>query len=181
MGLPLKLFLTFALIGATNIGGGIAMIPMFRREIVEKRAWLTEDEIADVFSVTQCLPGIIATNVAVLVGYKQAGVRGAIAAAIGMIAPSVALILIIASFIFQFSDIPVVAHAFAGLRVCVSVLILTAVIRLRKQASADKLSIAIFAAVFMAVMLTNLPIAILVIAAGLIGISISAVRKRAAK
>jgi chromate transporter len=181
MGMPLKLFLTFAFIGATNFGGGIAMLPMFRREVVEKRDWLTEDEIADVFSIAQCLPGIIATNIAVLVGYKQAGVRGAISAAIGVIAPSVIFILLVASLIFRFSDIPVVAHAFAGLRVCVSVLILTAVVKLRKQASADKLSMVIFAVIFLAVMLTNLPIAILVVAAGLIGISISAVRKRSAK
>jgi chromate transporter len=157
------------------------MLPMFQRELVTRNNWLTDVEMTDIFSVGQCLPGVIASNAAVFVGYRQKGVIGSIAAALGVAFPSVVFILIIASLITNFADIPIVARAFAGLRVCVCVLILNTVIQLWKKAIADKLAIVIFAIVFLISVLTSLPVAILVVAAGFTGIAVSTLRKRGAK
>jgi chromate transporter len=173
----LKLFLSFAYIGAFTFGGGYSMLPMFQRELVAKRRWLTDTEMTDIFSVGQCLPGVIASNTAVCVGYKIKGTIGSIAAVLGVATPSVVFILIIAAFLSNFADYPIIQRAFAGLRVCVSVLILSSVISLWKNAIADIFAILIFVAVLAAALLTNLPVAILVAAAGAIGITISALRK----
>ena len=177
MKLHLNLFFTFAYIGATNFGGGMTMMPMFKHLLVGKRKWLTEAEMTDIFSVSQCLPGIIATNTAVFVGHKKAGITGGICAALGMVAPSVIFILLIASFINQLAEHPIAAHAFAGLRVCVSVLILSAAVKVWKVAIVDKITLVIFIVIFLAAVLTSLPIALLVIAAGIFGIAISLMRK----
>ena len=177
MKLHLNLFLTFAYIGATNFGGGMTMMPMFRHLLVGKRGWLTEEEMTDIFSVSQCIPGIIATNTAVFVGHKKAGTAGGLCAALGMAVPSVVFILLVASFINQLAENPIAAHAFTGLRVCVSVLIITAVVKLWKVAIVDKIALAIFIVVFLAAVLTSIPIALLVIAAGIFGVAITSVKK----
>jgi len=163
--------------GAFTFGGGYAMLPMFQRELVEKRGWLTEAEITEFFSVGQCLPGVIACNTAVFAGYKQKGLAGSIFAMIGVVVPSIVFILVIAAFFTRFAEIPVVSSAFTGLRVCVSVLILNTVVKLWKHSVVDKLAIVIFAVVFLVSILTNLPIALLVAAAGASGIAISSFRR----
>ena len=180
MRIYLRLFLSFAFIGAFTFGGGYSMLPMFKRELVEKRGWLTEDEVTDLFSVSQCLPGIIAANTAVFVGHRQKGTLGGIAAVLGVAFPSVAVIMLIAAFLSNFADIPVVQKAFAGLRVCVSVLILNAVFKMRKHSVIDFPSAFIFAAVFVVSVLTSLHVAIIVAAAGICGFTISAFKNRSA-
>ena len=174
----LRLFLSFAYIGAMTFGGGYSMLPMLRRELVDKRGWLTELEMTDAFSVSQCLPGVIAINTAVLAGFKQKGVIGGISAALGVAFPSIAIITVIAAFISSFGEIPLVQKAFSGLRVCVSVLIINTVITLWKKSIADVPAMLIFAAVFIISIFTALPVAALVLAAGAAGIAISSVRKR---
>jgi len=154
------------------------MLPMFQRVLVEKNRWLEEAEMTELFSVGQCLPGVIATNTAVFIGYKQRGILGSIAAVLGVAAPSIILILIIANVLSNFSGIPIVQRAFTGLRVCVSVLIFHSVIKLWKASIADKLAIIIFSLVFIVAVFTNIPIAILVVLAGLSGIAITTIRKR---
>jgi len=173
--------LTFVYIGAVSFGGGYSMLPMFQRELVEKNGWLTEEEMTDIFSVGQCLPGIIAGNTAVFVGYKQKGVAGGTAAVLGAVFPSVVFTLILAAFIANFADIPIVQSAFAGIRVAVSVLIINTVIKLWKQAIADKAAIVIFAVVFIVAVFTSLPAAALVFAAGIAGVAICSFRKERTK
>ena len=180
MKMLIKLFVAFAYIGAFTFGGGYAMLPMFRRVLVEKNGWLTDVEITDYFSVGQCLPGIIAVNTAVFAGYKQKKAPGSIAAALGAVFPSLVIIMILAAFITNFADYPMVGHAFSGIRVCVCVLIINAVVGLWKKAVVDKTALVIFCAVFIISMLTSLPVAILVIAAGLGGIAISSLRSKEA-
>ena len=177
----LKLFLTFAYIGAFTFGGGYAMLPMFHRELTVKKDWLTEAEVTDLFSISQCLPGIIATNTAVFVGHKQKGALGSIMAVLGVAFPSVVFILILAAFFSFYADIPAVSKAFVGLRVCVCVLILNAVVKLWKNSIADKLSIIVFVVVFLVSVLTSLPVALIVAASGVTGIAVSALRKRLRK
>ena len=175
----IKLLITFAYIGAFTFGGGYAMLPMFQRELIEKRHLLTESELTDLFSISQCLPGIIAVNTAAFVGYKHKGVPGGIIAAIGVILPSIVVIMLIAAFLTNFADIPAVQKAFTGLRVCVSVLIINAAIKLRKHAIVDLPTIIIFLAVFILSVFTGLHVALLVAAAGICGIVISSLRKKA--
>ena len=138
------LFLTFARIGGFTFGGGYAMLPMLQKEVVEARHWATEDELMDYYAIGQCTPGIIAVNTATFIGYKQRGILGGIAATLGVIAPSMVIITVIAAFIKGFADIPAVAQAFAGIRACVCVLIFNAVVRLGKKSLISKTAVAIF-------------------------------------
>ena len=174
----IKLLLTFAYIGAFTFGGGYAMLPMFQRELVEKNKWLSEEEMIELFSISQCLPGIIAANTAIFVGHKHKGVPGGVVSAFGVALPSLIIILILAAFLSNFADIPVVQSAFTGLRVCVSVLIINAVIKLRKHSLVDLQTSVIFIAVFLLSVYTSIPVAFLVIAAGILGVAISLTRKK---
>jgi len=155
------------------------MLPMFQRELVEKNKWLTEEELTDIFSISQCLPGIIAANTAIFVGHKQKGIMGGIVSALGVALPSVCVILLIAAFLTNFTDIPIVQKAFTGLRVCVSVLIINAVFKLRKNSIADLPSALIFIAIFLLAIFKLLPVAVLVAMAGVFGTAISMLRDRA--
>ena len=119
----LALFWTFLLIGAVSFGGGYAMIPVIEAE-VSKHGWMTTQEFTDVIAVAGMSPGPIATNSAIFVGYHTASLPGAVAATIGMVLPSLAIILIIASFFFKFHQLPIVQSAFYGLRPIITGLII---------------------------------------------------------
>lgn len=144
----LDLFLTFARIGGLTFGGGYAMMPMLQREVVDRHGWATEEDLTDYYAISQCTPGTIAVNTAIFVGYKQHGVSGGIAAALGVAFPSLVVITVIAAFLQSFSDYPVVQDAFAGVSVCVSVLILDAVSKLWRKSVVSRGTLAIFLAVF---------------------------------
>ena len=164
------LFLTFSRIGGFTFGGGYAMLPMLQKEVVEARHWATEDELMDYYAIGQCTPGIIAVNTATFIGYKQRGILGGIAATLGVIAPSMVIITVIAAFIKGFADIPAVAQAFAGIRACVCVLIFNAVVRLGKKSLISKTAVAIFCVILALSLFTDLSPALLVILAGLFGV-----------
>jgi len=153
---------------------------MFHRELIEKNKWLTEEELMDIFSISQCLPGIIAANTAIFVGYKQKGILGGIVSALGVALPSVIIILLIATFLTNFVHIPIVQRIFTGLRVCVSVLIINAVFKLRKNSVVDLPAALIFIAVFLLAVYNILPVAALVAIAGVFGTAFSLLRKRLA-
>lgn len=138
------LFLTFAKMGAITFGGGMAMLPILQREIVEKRHWATEEELADYYAIGQCTPGIIAVNTATFVGQKRGGILGGITATLGVVFPSLIIISILAGLITNFAHLTWVKNAFAGIQVCVCVLILNAVIKLLKKSVVDKRTAAIF-------------------------------------
>ena len=165
----INLFLAFAKIGAVTFGGGYAMLPILQRDIVKKHGWATDDELVDYFAIGQCTPGIIAVNTATFIGYKQKGVLGGIFATLGVIFPSIVIISVIAAFITNYADLPVVRYAFNGIRVCVCILILNAVLKLSKSSLVDKWTSGIFAVVFILSMFFNISAAILVLAAGLAG------------
>lgn len=138
------LFLTFARIGVMTFGGGYAMIPMLERELVDTHGWVSNEELMDYYAIGQCTPGIIAVNTATFVGKKLRGIVGGICATLGVIFPSLVIILLIASVLTNFSEIEAVQYAFAGIRVCVCVLIGNAVIKLYKSAVKDKAALCIF-------------------------------------
>lgn len=165
----LDLFLTFARVGGLTFGGGYAMLPMLQQEVVGKRHWATEEEIMDYYALGQCTPGIIAVNVATFIGYKNRGVIGAIAATAGMIFPSLIIITLIAAFLQNFAELELVKNAFAGIRVCVGVLVLDAVKTLWKKGVIDKATLVIAAVVFLGMLLSNISPILFVIGAGLAG------------
>ena len=165
-----ELFYTFAIVGVTTFGGGYAMLPALQREVVEKRGWATEEELMDWYAIGQCTPGVIAVNTATFAGQKQAGAAGGVAATLGVVFPSLVIITIIAAFIQGFADIPAVQHAFAGIRACVCVLILNAVVKLWKKSVIDYKTTAIFVLVFLGAILLHLSPVLFVILAAAAGI-----------
>jgi len=171
----LDLYLTFARMGALTFGGGYAMLPILQREVVENRHWATDDEIMDYYAVGQCTPGVIAINTSTFIGYKLKGIPGAIIASLGFLTPSIIIITIIAAFISNFADLAVVKNAFAGIRVCVCVLILNAIIKLFKKAVVDIPTWIIFLIVFILSVVTDLSPALFVIVAGVAGVLIKKV------
>ena len=145
----LTLFLSFARVGVMTFGGGYAMIPILEREIVDKQGWASSEELMDYYAVGQCTPGVIAVNTATFIGYKIAGKLGGVVATLGVIFPSFVIITVIAGIIQNFADIPAVKSAFAGIRVCVCVLIFNSVIKLWKGAVKDKAALALCLLVFL--------------------------------
>ena len=141
------LFITFAEIGVMTFGGGFAMLPIMQREIVEKKGWATDEELIDYFAIGQCTPGVIAVNTATFIGKKKKGTAGGIVATLGVVFPSLLIIILLAGVIQQFSSLEWVTHAFAGIRVCVCVLILNAVVKMFNRAVVDKKTLVIFIAV----------------------------------
>ena len=176
MNIYLDLFLTFARIGGLTFGGGYAMLPMLLKEAVEKRGWVKESDLMDYYAISQCLPGIIAVNTALFIGNQVKKVRGGIAAALGVVFPSLVVITIIAAFIQSFSDLPLVQNAFAGIRVCVFVLIVNAILKLGKKSVIDTATTLVFLAVFVLSVATDINPIILIVAAGITGIMIQSTK-----
>ena len=177
----IELFLAFARIGGLTFGGGYAMLPMLQREVVENKKWATEAELMDYYAVGQCIPGVIAVNTAVFVGNKVKGLFGAIAASLGVISPSIVIIVAIAAFIQSFSELEIVQNAFAGIRVAVCVLILTAVMKLFKKAIVDKFTFILFAIVFGLTVFVDISPIIFVIIAAIAGIVVKCMKEGKAK
>ena len=171
MPLLLDLFCTFFRIGLFTFGGGYAMLPLLQREIVEKKKWATEEELLDYFAVGQCTPGIIAVNTATFVGFKEKKLSGAIFATLGIVSPSLVIITVIAALLSNFAHIAAVQNAFAGIRVAVCVLILNSIVKLWKKSVVDKLTFAVFLAVFIgSVLLSSVSPVVFIVAAAVLGI-----------
>ena len=163
------LFTTFFKIGMFTFGGGYAMLPILQRELVEKRKWATDEEILNYIAIGQCTPGVIAVNTATFVGSMRKGVIGGIVATIALCVPSIIIITVIAAFFQNFSDLALVQRAFAGVRVCVAVLIISAVIRLFRSSVKDHWGVFIFLAVFFLMVLTDISPVILIVLSGVTG------------
>lgn len=133
----LDLFFTFAKIGLFTFGGGYAMIPMMERNCVEIKGWITHDEMLNVTIIAESTPGPVSINCATFVGYRQAGLWGAIVATLGMVLPSFVIIYAISIFMENFLEISIIANAFKGIKIAVGLLILDAGInmigKMRKQ------------------------------------------------
>lgn len=149
MKLLFDLFLTFAKMGAVTFGGGYAMLPILQREVVTRKKWAADEELMDYYALGQVTPGMIAVNVATFIGCKLKGFWGGVFATIGVITPSMIIITLIAMFLTQFEENPYVVHAFAGIRACVCILILDAVIKLGKKSVRDKRTAFIFTAILL--------------------------------
>ena len=171
----LDLYWTFLKIGAVNFGGGYAMLPLLQRELTENRHWIEDEKLTDYYAVGQCTPGPIAMNVSTFIGHDIAGVPGALAATMGFITVPFVIIIIISAFLQNFATYPLVQHAFAGIRVCVCVLIFQAVQKLWKGAIKEKKSLVLYVCILFLTLFSgkfgfSIPKAVLVVAAGIVGV-----------
>lgn len=182
----LELYLAFMKIGAVNFGGGYAMLPLLEEDLARKKGWVTREELLDYFAIGQCTPGLIALNVSTFIGNKRKGVAGALAATLGFLTCPVIIILIIAMFMKNFADYEIVQHAFAGIRVCVCVLILQAILRLWKSSVVDAFTMVLYAVIlalnalgsFTSLLPVKIPAAVLVILAGAAGLTASLLKNK---
>ncbi|MBQ4377243.1 MAG: chromate transporter [Bacteroidales bacterium] len=129
-----QLFVSFFKIGTFTIGGGYAMIPLMQREIVERRQWYSDDDFVNQLSLSQAMPGVFAVNMATAVGYRQAGVKGSVAAILGAVAVPIAIILLLAMFFGHFKDNATISHIFMGIRPAVVALIAATVFNMARAA-----------------------------------------------
>ena len=139
MNILVELFLTFAKIGMFTFGGGYAMIAMIENICVEKKQWITHDEMMNVTVVAESTPGPIAINCATFTGYKKAGFMGALMATLGMIVPSFMVIYLISMCLDNFLELTIIANAFKGIKIAVGILILDAAITMIKKMHKKKL------------------------------------------
>lgn len=177
----LELFWAFFKIGGLTFGGGLTMLPMLEHELIEKRGWVKEEELLDYYAIGQCTPGIIAVNTATFVGYKKAKVPGGIFATLGMVAPSILIITIVAMFLRNFMDNVWFAHAMMGIRGVVCALLLNTVITLGKKSLKSLIAWIVFFVILALAFLTKLPTVILVLIAAAAGITIDLIKTRKPK
>ena len=171
-----QLFTAFFKIGLFTFGGGMSMLPMLQRELVESKKWLTEEEILNYFAIGQCTPGIIAVNVATFCGYKRAGLSGAIVSTIGIVCPSWIVITLIAGSISRFSDIVWIQRAMKGVYVAVAALLARAVFTFGKKIITDFVTAGIAAGAFLAMSVWNISGILIVLVAGIIGFCAQIIR-----
>lgn len=151
-----NLFLTFFRIGAFTFGGGYAMISVIENICVEKKHWITHEDLVNVTVIAESTPGPVAINCATFVGYKQKGLLGSIAATLGVVLPSFIIIWVISMFLERFLEIAWVASAFRGVRVAVGLLILDVGIRMAKKMPKEPIRIILLIAALVLMALINL-------------------------
>ena len=184
--LTLDLFLTFAKIGLFTFGGGYAMIALIENACVEKKQWISHDEMMNITVIAESTPGPIAINCATYVGYRQQGFWGALAATLGIILPSFCIIFAISAFLDRFLEITWIAHAFQGIKIAVGILILDAACKMLKKMQKKAMPRVILLAAFGAMLLINIlsvriSSILLMLAAGLVSLILFLVKKPSGK
>ena len=169
----LMLYTVFFKMGIVNFGGGYALLPLLQKELVDKRGWCTNEEITDYYAIGQCTPGAIAVNVSTFIGYKIKGILGGIISTLGFVSPAFIIIFIIATVLNQFADLWYVQSAFKAIRVCVFILILSAILKLSKKSIVDWITLSLAAIILLLTIFTNIPLYVYVIVAGFIGIMVN--------
>ncbi len=182
----LDLFLSFAKTGLFTFGGGYAMITLIENTCVEKKQWISHEEMMNITVVAESTPGPIAINCATYIGYRQKGFIGALTATIGMILPSFCIIFAISMFLDHFLEITWIAHAFQGIKIAVGILILDAAIKMLQKMQKKILPMVFVLCAFTAMLLINIfsvriSSIILMLAAGFISLIIFIAKKPAAK
>ena len=173
-----NLYFSFAKIGTFTIGGGLAMMPMMQSELIEKRKWITDEELIDYYAVGQSTPGIVAVNVATFVGYKQMGIIGGIFATLGMVTPSLVIIMVLAGIINSINDFPIIQKALKGINVAVAALLTSTIINFMKK-TIKKFTNAIFMMIsFLLVFVFKLPSFWIILFALLIGVVLTYKEKK---
>ena len=170
MPMLLELFLSFAKIGALTFGGGMAMLPVLQRDLIEKKHWMSEDELLDYYAIGQSTPGIIAINVSTFVGFKQAGIFGGMMATLGMVFPSLIIISLIATFIDSVDHLLWAQKALKGINVSVAALLTSVVLQFSKKTVKSFVGFLCLAVSFAAIFFFHIPSYVMIIAGALLGI-----------
>lgn len=164
-----RIYALFFKMGIFTFGGGYAMLPILKSEVVEKRHWISEEELLNYYSIGQCTPGIIAVNSASFIGYKKHGLSGLITATLGVISPSIIIILLVAALLQQYMDNPYLQWAFGGVRVSVIALIINVVWDLWRKGVKTVRDYIVFAVALALLLWGNISAVALVILAALSG------------
>lgn len=172
----LELYLSFFKMGIVTFGGGYAMLPILQRELVERKKWISGEELLDYYAVSQGLPGIIAINVSVFIGYRRRKFPGATAAALGCVTPSLLIITLIAACLRNFQGNLYVQYALHGIAVCVAAMIFSAVMDFWKKGVRDIYGAVICVVTFLCTLLTDASPVLYVLSAALLGIVIKSLR-----
>src|SRR6056297_2404468 len=151
-----RIFIIFFKIGSFTFGGGYAMLPIIKRELVDNLGWIKEKDIYNYYAIGQSTPGIIAVNTATMTGYSLQGVKGALAATTGFILPSLIIITFIASFFKRFQEISVFQHAFTAIQIAVVALIIDIVIKMWQKSDKSKFSFFLFILAFLLLVLFDI-------------------------
>ena len=151
------------------------MLPILKRELCDNKGWVSEEELLDYYAIGQCTPGVIAVNTAGFTGQKLRKTPGAVVATLGVVFPSVVIILVIAALLSGWADNPYVKNAFAGIRVCVGVLVLNTVINMWKKSVKGAFAIAVFAVSLIISVFTHIPTALIVVLSAIAGIAFCAI------
>ncbi len=157
------------------------MLPLLTKEIVEKKKWATEEELLDYYAVGQCTPGIIAVNTATFIGYYQAGVLGGIFSTLGMITPSIIIIVLVASILQQFMEYQIVASALMGIRAIVCALLSHTVVTLARKSLVDVMTVILFIMGLVLTFIFDITPIIIVIIGGIIGVAYNKIKEVRAK
>lgn len=173
-----QLYWAFLRIGGLTFGGGLTMLPMLKYELVEKKQWISEDELLDCYAIGQCTPGIIAVNTATFVGYKKKGIAGGIFSTLGMVTPSLIIITLVAACLENFMDNIWLQHALMGVRGVVCALMLNTVINLAKKSLVDVFSWILCGIVLPLCLFTEIPTILIVLITAAIGILFEKIGKK---
>lgn len=163
------LFFTFSRIGLFTFGGGLAMMPMMQKELVDKKHWITEEDLIDYYAVGQSTPGIIAVNVATFVGHRQFGVFGGIFATLGIIFPSLVIIMLLAGGINSISEYPRVQAALKGINVAVAALLTSVIVKFAKKTIKNGWNVLFMLIAFVCIFWLKVPSFIIILVAIAIG------------
>ena len=177
----LTLFWTFLKIGLFTFGGGYAMIPMIEKELVEKKGWITSDEISVMVAIAEATPGPIAVNTATFVGYKKGGFWGSFFSTLGLVIPSFVVIIVISVFLSYVSGNVWVESAFKGIRAGVVALVINAGIKMTKQVEKAVATVILTVAAFALATFTGVDVVWIIIAGGLFGVIYQSVAARKSK
>lgn len=169
----LKLFVSFFKIGLFTYGGGYAMMPLLDKEVVQKRQWMSLNEVMDFYAIGQVIPGIIAINTALFVGYKKKKHLGALVSVLGFILPSIIIITVLYNTLLKLDQYPWVQHAFSGIRIAVSALIFNTVYSMLKKGVIDKITALFFALTVILVFYFKINPIYPIVVAGALGILVS--------
>lgn len=172
----LKIFFVFFKIGSFTFGGGYAMLPIIKRELVDNLGWIEENDIYNYYAIGQSTPGIIAVNTATMTGYSLNGLKGALAATSGFVLPSLIIITFIASYFKRFQQINLFQHAFAAVQIAVVALIIDIVIKMWQKSDKSKISLIIFLLAFLLLVVFDLSPVYVILASAAAGILIQYLR-----
>ncbi|HYE83761.1 MAG TPA: chromate transporter [Clostridia bacterium] len=176
-----EIFKAFFKIGCFTFGGGYAMIPIIEREVIINKEWMKEEDIIDIFAVSESLPGAIAINSSTFIGYKIAGRKGAFAAMLGVILPSFIIITLIAAFFARFQENAIIKAAFLGIRSAVVGLILLAALKIGKTAIRDKIALLIMVFTIFLIIVVNIHAVFVIMGGAAIGLLIYSIFPGTAK